>query len=294
VSAGELDEQLAPAAALASELAPVLCTPAGEGGAGCAWYHALYPSLRVLGLAATPERHGAFYDEVIGSLARGGAHRRIAVTGAADAGMLAHVLRAYRREGAHPRIDVIDRCATPLRLCADYAARTAADVRTVVSDVLGWTPTERFDLITTHAFIGMFPHAQQPRLAARWRRALRSGGTLVSVARVDPAWTAACPGFSAPQAAAFRDLVAGRVRERGAPADGDERSWAARASAYARRMRSFPFASVEALVTLLADAGLAVDRLDLAHFEGHARADQSGPGTHRPGTFAHFVATAIG
>jgi len=294
VSAGELAEPVLEAAPIALRLAPRLCTRAPGSSESCAWYHSLYPLLRVLDLAATPERQADFYLGVFRTLARDGGYGRVAITGTADQCLLAHLLWAFRQEGVEPRIDVIDRCATPLHLCQWYGDRVLAEVRTQVCDVLRWQPEERFDLVTTHAFIGMFPHARQRELVAVWRRALRPGGKLVTVARIDPAWSPDCPGFSASQAEAFGTLVQRRARERQAMLCEDAVALAARARAYAARMRSFPFASAGALAALLADGGFTLDRLDLVQLSGNAGAGQSGPGTHRPGTFAHFVAGARG
>lgn len=279
----ELEEPVREAASIARRLAPDLC---GD----CAWYHALYPQLRLLDLAGTPERQADFYLEAFRPLASAGDHLRVAITGTADTCMLAHLLWAYREEGADPRVTIVDRCATPLRLCERYAGRVSADVRTVTSDVLRWETEERFDLVTTHAFIGMLPHARQAELVARWQAVLRPGGRLVTVARIDPDWSPDCPGFSPGQVEAFAELVAGRARERQDVLGVDPAALAEAARDYAVRMRSFPFARSEDLVALLEDGGFALERLDLVRLSGNAAAGQSGPGTHRPGTFAHFVA----
>ena len=179
-------EPLLESARLAARLAPSTCT---RTPASCAWYHALYPLLRVLGLAATPERHTDFYDEVFRRLAADGC-RRVAITGTADTCMLAHVLRPFLAAAIRPAVTVVDRCATPLALCRTYAEGAGFALETEVADMLAWRPEEPFDVVTTHAFIGMFPHDKQPVLLRRWAEALRPGGVLVSVARVDAEWSA--------------------------------------------------------------------------------------------------------
>lgn len=283
-------EPLLESAVLAEELAPTTCT---RVPVSCDWYHALYPWLRVLGLAATPERHAPFYEESFRRLARDG-HARVAVTGTADTCMLAHVVRAYAEVGQVPVAAVVDRCATPLRLCASYARQCSIALETEVADMLTWQPEHQFDVVTTHAFIGMFPHEKQARLLRTWAGALRPGGKLVSVARVDPEWSADVPGFSTTQGEAFRTLVERRVAAVDPPGAPEAAALGARLRCYTEQMRSFPFASKDALVALLEGAGFAIDRLDLVRFEGRAGATESGPGAHRPGTFAHFVATAQG
>ena len=284
------DEPVLESAALAEEIAATVCT---RTPVPCDWYHALYPYLRVLGLAATPERHAPFYDEVFRRLA-GEGYARVAITGTADTCMLAHVLRAYHGAGVTPALTVVDRCATPLRLCAAYAERASIRLTTEVADMLAWRSARKFDVVTTHAFIGMFPPARQPDLLRRWLDALHPGGVLVSVARVDDQWSPSVPGFSATQAEAFRALVERRAVAAQGPRVPDRTTLDARVRRYTRTMRSFPFASEEALVRALEGAGFRIEQLDLVCFEGRAGAAESGPGAHRPGTFAHFVAAAPG
>lgn len=289
-----LREPLPEFARVAREVAPDLCAR-GEGMFGnCSWYHPLHPVLRQLELAATPEREAEFYRGALQPLARSGDFGRVAITGTADACMLAHLLWPYRHEGADPRVTVVERCATPLRICELYAERVAADVRIDNVDVLRWEPEERFDVVTTHGFIGMFLHAEQDALVAKWRQALRAGGKLVTVARIDTDWTLDRAGFSESQAAGFVGLVESRARESGAGLGVDPAVLAEEARVYAARMRSHPFATRDDLVDLLERGGFEVERLDVVELPGNAGAGQSGPGAHRPGTFAHFVATAAG
>lgn len=275
-----MTEPLEASAAIALHEAASLCAPTG-----CGWYHGLYPVLRLLDLAPTPERHTPFYDAAFRALAATGRHTRVAVTGSADTCMPAHVLRAWRAEGAEPEVTVVERCATPLRICA------ALGVHTTLCDVLHWVAEEPFDVVTAHSFLGMFPHARQADVIARWRAALRPGGVAVSVNRVEPGWSPAHKGFSEDQARGFADLVRERVRARLPHADAD--ALAQVAGTFGTRMRSYPFSSADALRTVLERGGFRVDRLDVVPFAGRADVTASGPGTHRPGIFAHFVATAV-
>ena len=111
-------ETLELSARLAFELAPRLCRPAGDGTT-CAWLHGFWPCLRIAGLAASPDRHAAFYGQAFSTL---GDTPRVLVSGAADHGMLACVLSALR--GA--RVEVLDTCDTTLHLNRWYAGRRGA------------------------------------------------------------------------------------------------------------------------------------------------------------------------
>jgi SAM-dependent methyltransferase len=285
-------EDLAGAARLALAASPRHCHR-GPHPAACDWYHPFYPLLRLLGLAATPERHRDFYLEAFQNLAARGGSGRVLITGAADACMLAHLLEGSRAGGGEAEVTVLDRCGTPLELNAAYGRAATAAVATRVSDILDFQPEGAFDLLTTHAFIGMLPHGRQAELLTRWRGLLRPGGRAVTVARVDPDWREADAGFSPAQAEAFADLVASRAEHpdlRGLGLDAE--ALRCRATAYAARMASHPFRSREALETAFAQAGFRFERLDCREAPARAGAHESGPGIHRPGTFAHLVAVA--
>jgi len=285
-------ENLPQAARLAFQVSPRLCHR-GPHPAACGWYHTFYPLLRCLELAATPERHRDFYLKVFQDLAAGGGHGRALLTGAADACMLSHLLEGFRRGGQELETTVLDRCGTPLELNAAYGRAAGVEVRTAVHDVLDFQAERPFDLITTHAFIGLLPHALQGELLTRWRGLVRPQGKVVTVARVDPGWREERAGFSPEQAEAFADLVAAHgdraeVRELGL----DEADLRTRAQTYAARMTSHPFRSKQALESAFREAGFRFERLDYREAPAHAGAHQSGPGINRPGTFAHLVAVA--
>jgi len=270
--------------------APESCAKGWRSDESCAWYHGFWPMLRVLGLAATPEREADFFAEAFGDAARRGEHDRIVITGAADQGMLAHVLAAWRGAGRSPEVTVLDQCGTPLHLCEWYAGRNGQPIRTEIGDVLHWAPDRSFDLATSHAFVGMLPHAGKLALVARWAAALRPGGLLITNARIDPAWDAACPGFSPEQVEQFVAIVrehaeASRDEERP-----DANSLARSARLYAQRMQSFPFASVDEVRQLFERGGFRLARLDVIELAGRDASRRSGPGTNRGGIFAHLVA----
>jgi SAM-dependent methyltransferase len=293
----ELDEPLARSAGTARALARELCAGAGDGGESCAWYHEAYPTLRLLGLAATPERHAPFYRGALGALAERAGSARVLVSGAADTAMLAQVLRARRERNpeAALRIRVLDRCATPLRLCRDYAEEIGAPIETqrldLLSPVAGHPAAEPFDLACTHSLLVLVPPQNRDALVAAWRALLRPGGKLVSTARIDPA-----PG--PPRAGAGQaDAFAARAREaavalattgvEGAP---DPDAAATLARRYAERLASWPVTSERALADLLEAGGFAVEHLEVTEVGGRLAGASAGSGTARSARYAEFVA----
>jgi len=160
--------------------------------------HAFWPCLRLAGLAATPDRHAAFYGAAIGAL---GAASRVLVSGAADQGMLACVLSA----APQARVTVIDSCDTPLELNRWYAGRRGAQIETQRASILDYAPPRAFDAICTHSFFGQFPRAGRPRLLAAWHRLLPAGGKVITAHPLRPSGDDAPNRFTAEQERVFRE-----------------------------------------------------------------------------------------
>jgi SAM-dependent methyltransferase len=275
-------QALLDSAALARVAAPILCP---SGREGCAWYHGIYPSLRALGLAATPDRHGDFYAGALAALAAERPRARVLLTGSADWGMLAHVLRAWR--GGRPRIVVLDMCETPLLLCRWWARRAGATIETRAADFARFRPDEPYDIILCHSFLAKFMPAGRAHAVARWRACLRPGGRVVSVQRLGPDQSAASVGFSEAAARAFPRNVVRVARE--LPALAPRASELGRAAAiYARRIRSWPLASADE-VRALFHHGFELERLDVVERPG-APATVAGAGLARRARYAEFVA----
>jgi hypothetical protein len=253
---------------------------------GCDWYHALYPVLRLLDLAATPQRHAAFFRDALAGA------ERVLIAGAADTGVLCQLLASGR-----PRaIAVIDRCETPLVVCRAHAELAGVPLVSERLDLL--EPTARapgralFDLVCTHSLLGMVPPAQRVHAAAALCAQLRPGGRLVSTTRIDPAAPVAR------LAAAAAERFCARV-EAGAAAWCDAlgvepAQLSSLARRYAAEMTSWPFESGDALARCLEAGGFAIEQLDVVEIAGTLSRDASAAGTNRPATYAEFVATRGG
>lgn len=288
-----LTEPLERNAETAWRLAPDLCARASDDAPGCAWYHGAYPTLRLLGLVASPERHGRFFADALTRCAQAG-DARVLVAGAADTAMLALVLTAWARVGAEPQVEMLDRCTTPLALCRDYAERAGTKLETRLLDLLDpraqEQPAQSFDLICTHSLLAMLAPEVRPRAVAAWRAQLRLGGRVVSTLRIDPhgANPDAARARSAASELRARALEStARLRGVSFATPGEI---ADAAETYALRQPAWPAASPDELVALLAEGGFAIERLDLVDVPGRLPASGASAGVARPATYAEFVA----
>jgi len=287
-----LDEPLATTAPIARKMAEVLCH--GERGSpqDCAWFHGIWQYLRLFNLVSTPQRHARFFLDSLGALARDGGYRRLLVSGAADYSLLAHALRAYRRQGAETELSVVDLCRTPLFLCQWYADQVSAAVDTTAADILAFAPGETWDVICTHSFLARFSPAQRGHLVAKWRELLRPGGRVVTTTRINPAGSPEGVGFTAAQVAAFRKRVFEEARRRRAALGIDAEEMAALAQRYAERLVTHSVRSREEISDLFEAGGFRCERLDLSEVPG-AGASQSGPSTRQRATYAEIVAVRL-
>ena len=290
-TAPPLDEPLAASAPVAERLAAELCRRDPETGQTCAWYHGTWQYLRLLGLVSAPDRHADFFFAALRRAARAG-HRRVLVSGSADYAMFAHVLRAYRREAADLDVTIVDRCPTPLALCDWYGAVVAHGVRTQACDILDFESDEPFDLICTHSFLGQFDRARRSELAAKWRRLLRPGGLVVTTNRVVAEGGGSIRGFTAEQAATFREQVAVEARRQAVLSVGPE-ELGRRAGLYAKSMRSHPNPTSREIVDLLEGAELSLDEIRFRELPGRLSNAAGGPSTSRAARFAEVVARRV-
>lgn len=270
-------EPLAEIAAHAAAIADATCS-------GCGWYHGAWPLWRLLGMASAPTVHEAFYAEHVARHVAGGGGADVLVSGAADQGMVATVARAFAAVGVTPRITVLDRCATPLRLAEAWAGPAGVPVRTVRVDVLDLAEIAAFDLVCTHAFLGYFDPAQRRRLATRWRAALRPGGRLVTLNRLRPTAPTDPVGFTADEAAAF----VARARAAAPRVGWDPEDAVARALAWTERFRMYALREAEDVTGPLQAAGFAVEVVAIDSGEA-SRTAPVGPGTPGHASFLGFV-----
>jgi len=264
----ELEEPMITSAPLAREVAGVLCKGSYLAGEDCAWYHSIWQYLRVFNLVSTPTWHADFFLREIRLSLSLKEHLRILITGSADYSTLAHVLWVGSQEKKRPTVHVLDICPTPLFLCQWYAGYVDASIDTIQDDVFEFSPEEKYDLITTDAFLTRFEPSLQPNLVRRWSELLTPGGRLVTTVRLDPSAPAEGLIASSTQAEEFarRAMQGATLWEEVLGVDPQEISDAARI--YASRMRSFPVSSVDQLRQMFEEAGFTLEEMTTAEVPG--------------------------
>jgi hypothetical protein len=203
---------------LAAELAPRLCP-------GCANYHMQYTARRASrytsgdGVVDALDR-----PELTEILTRLFAERakadtspiQVTLAGSADAGLLSMVANAADAAGKgiveRSRFVVLDRCPTPLVLCASFGRRYALDVEIRTMDLLGPEAPAPADLLVVHSVFRFVPHGRHVELLGRLMSWLKPGGKLVFSMGIGRRGR----GESAAALAAFGDLFrrevsAGRI-----------------------------------------------------------------------------------
>jgi hypothetical protein len=260
------DEPLAESARLFRERAHDLCRRDPESGESCDWYHGIWQDLRLMGLAASPRHHSAFFPQALAMLARARTSPRILISGAADYSLLAHVLHACRQSSISADITVADICDTPLRLNDWYAESAGISIRTVRSDILDFRTDEPFDAIFSHSFLGQFAMARRARIVDYWRHLLVRGGAAVTINRIRPETLADPVAFSEQQIQTFLATVSDKSGSTGC----DPALLLTRARIYAERLHAYAIAAPD-LAALFTDRGYRI-----AHQSAVASATDSG------------------
>lgn len=285
-----VEEPLLESAPLAWKLALEFCRRDPATGETCAWHHGLWQFLRLMGLAGSAARRGAFYQDATRDALADVKSPRVLISGSTDYAMLALVAAALkdRLEGA--AITIVDICETPLRLGQWYAERSGTRLNVARSDILDYDPREHFDLICTDSFISRFPHQQWKGLADKWRALLRPGGSVVTATLLRPDAAVECIRFSEEQVVAFRETVRRLAEERPVIFGNTPADLAASAERYARNQYNHPVRTKDEVRVLLEDAGFAVDRMPMLSPHAENPAGISAPTVPKHGAFLGVIA----
>ncbi|MEN3974550.1 class I SAM-dependent methyltransferase [Emcibacter sp. SYSU 3D8] len=280
------DVELLESALLAHGWAPGLCQHDARTES-CAWYHGAWQTLRMLGLMSTSGVNAAHYAAELARSRHDPSFRRVLVTGSADYAMLKLIADSRDPSDAPLTYVVLDRCATPLRICEWYAQRHGLHLETLHQDVLDPLPEAAFDAVYTHAFMGNFDADDRQRLVRQWARVLRPGGRVVTVQRVRDDYPGDIVSFSDAEAEAFVARVAELAPALLPPAAAGL-DVVAMAREHARRFRALPVRSADRLRGLFEDARFRLDRFERSAPDGPAGV--TGPSV--PNTAGHYLITA--
>jgi SAM-dependent methyltransferase len=271
-------EPLELSAPLAWRLAPTLCRLNSATGENCSWLHRFWQCLRLMGLAATPERHFDFYRRGFDGVTGDNGSPRVLVSGAADYSMLAHLLAAFRARGVEPVVTIVEVCDTPLYLNRWYAERMSCRIETVRCSVLEYSVPAAFDAVCTHSFFGQFSRDRRPALPAAWRRLLRPGGMVITANPLRPLGADERNSFTAEQASAFRAVVRSRVETLSGLLQVDPQDILRQAENYTRAQYGYPVRSGKEVLDLFESSGFKVDDLTCGPAASGGQADLGGPG----------------
>lgn len=239
----------------ARRLAPQLCRKDPVSGEDCSWYHGLWPDLRLLGLAATPEQQSDFFRNAFAHLPR--RPLRLLICGSADDSILTHVLSACSEHQLALKITVIDLCETPLFFNRRCAEQIGAVIETVATDIFTFQPDSRFDVICSHGFLSQFPPSQRTELVHRWSNWLTPEGTVLLVNRVRPGPAGAETKFSEKQGREFCETVAEKLGQTSLQ-ESERASILARVRIYVQRLCGYALTEDE-LAALFHQAGFRLD-----------------------------------
>jgi SAM-dependent methyltransferase len=253
--AADANQPVESSASLARRLAPQLCRKDPVTGEDCSWYHGLWPDLRLLGLAATPEQQSDFLQNAFAHFSR--RPLRLLICGSADDSILAHVLSACSRHKLAVNITVIDRCETPLFFNRRYAEQAGVKIETVPADIFNYKPGTPFDAICSHGFLSQFPPSRRAELVRQWSRLLAPGGTVLLVNRVRSGPCGAETRFSEKQGREFCETVAEKLRHTSL-APSERATLLARAGIYVQRLCGYALTEEE-LAELFHQAGFRLD-----------------------------------
>lgn len=188
-------EPLEGLARFAFEAAPRLCDPAH----GCAPYHRAWSMIRLLMKGGALPAGEEFFAPRLVAAARGGVCR-VLLSGAADTGLAALVLRALGAAGVRPQIVLADRCATTLEQNRRFAAQIGARFEVHHGDLAG-LDCAPVDAVVMHSILHFIPPEARASVVASWARVLRPGGELMGFQRLSGAARSRDPAGIATSAA---------------------------------------------------------------------------------------------
>lgn len=249
------EEPLAELAAFAFDWAHCLCDPQD----GCRDYHRAWSIVRQIETGGALPAGRSFFGKALRDLAQGG-RIRILLSGSADTGLAAMVVKELRPHGIEPQIVLADRCLTTLEQNRLFARHAALDLQTVQMDAadLRIAPV---DAIIVHSFLGFFAPSARQAVVDMWARNLAPQGRVLISNRLSTGQTTPRPAADPVDLARRKAEIAANAAAQGFPpsraaaiAEAAERLWQIRIGN--------PQLGEAELLGLLTKAGLAVERME--------------------------------
>jgi hypothetical protein len=150
-------EDLFAVANRAGELSKTLCD-------GCGAYHFRIPASRAVGRSESLEKDRPQIVKAIGDIWKQNTQKNtpfeLVIAGSADTGLVAttaHAIALQGQDALHrTHFTVIDRCPTPLWLCAEFSARHGVACSTIQGDLLTAKPSKPVDMVVMHSVLRFF------------------------------------------------------------------------------------------------------------------------------------------
>ncbi len=254
-AADSIDEHLVESAPHAFALALRLCID-------CQQYHALRPYLRLSKETAGVRTDWDKMEAELAALIAAG-RRRVLIIGAGDFGIASLVLSAAR--GQPVAVTVLDRCAAPLVLIHELAARHGHRVRSLQDDLATFDLPGAFDLVVGHHVLPFVAADKRLAMLRRSALTLAPGGRLYMAVR-NRAWRSwrdtRFGEDRAIYAHRFIDKIERDLAQQGIalPPEREIFDRHLREHAAARQIRVKQYDTDEELQTLFEAAGLAIER----------------------------------
>lgn len=172
------DEPLAELAAFALDWAHCLCDP----NAGCRDYHRGWSIVRLVEAGGALPAGQDFFGAALRRLARDG-RIRVLLSGAADTGLAAMVLKALRPHGIEPEMVLVDRCLTTLEQNRLFARHAGFRLEAIQSDAAA-LDVPPADAIMVHSLLGFFAPEERQPVVDMWARNLAPHGRVLISSRL--------------------------------------------------------------------------------------------------------------
>jgi len=239
--------------------APATAAKSCDASHGCALYHAIWPTMRLLELVGSPDASEdmPFWQRVVGGLSTLD-EPRVLLSGAADYGFLELVHGLLAQAGVRARLCLVDRCATPLQFNRWYAENAGIELELYQSDIVSFAREQRFDALLAHSFIDQLTSERWPALLARWHELVRPGGWVVTLNRMRSASEAEAERASAAAPVDYAAIISRKNREL-PPTLRLPMALAPELERYWQRRVPTPFRTQGEIVALFENAGFSID-----------------------------------
>ena len=154
-----------------------------SGDDTCSWYHSVWQYLRLLDKVSSPTWHFDFYFKEFNSTIND--NSKILISGTADYSLLALIHFVALKKKVKPSIWVNDICSTPLMICEYFAKIHNFDINIFQGNILLNDSKEKFDIITSDAFLTRFSFSEKKTVLEKWRFLLNPNGKIITTLRIE-------------------------------------------------------------------------------------------------------------